>query len=380
MNVRYRVTLAEADRELLESMTRKGEHPARKLTRARILLLADGHERTDEDIRRSTGASVSTVYRTKARFVEGGVEHALSEASRPGGLRKLSAQHEASLVALACSAPPKGRAKWTLQLLADQLVVLTDLESVSAETIRRRLQDNELKPWQKRMWCIPEIDAEFVANMEDVLDLYHEPEDPDRPLVCFDETPAQLVAETRVPIPASAGQTARFDYEYERRGMANIFMFVAPWRGWRHAKVTDRKTNADFAECMRDLADVHFPAATRIRVVMDNLSTHRPGALYKAFPAAEARRILRRLEFHYTPKHGSWLNMAEIEIGVMNRQCLDRRIPDKGLLADELAAWEAERNSEQVRIDWLFDVAAARKKLGQSYPTPERSEPASAAA
>lgn len=380
MNVRYVVTLAEADRKLLDDLTHKGEHPARKLARARVLLLADGRANTDEEISRATGVSVSTVYRTKARFVEGGVEHALAEATRPGGLRKLSAEQEATLVALACSAPPEGRAKWTLQLLADQLVVLTDLEALSAETVRRRLQENELKPWQKRMWCIPEIDAEFVANMEDVLELYHEREEQDRPLVCFDETPAQLVAETRVPIPATLGQTARFDYEYERRGMANVFMFVAPWRGWRHAKVTDRKTNADFAECMRDLVDLHFPAATRIRVVMDNLSTHRPAALYKAFPAAEARRILRRLEFHYTPKHGSWLNMAEIEIGIMNRQCLDRRIPDKEKLAKELAAWEAARNHQKVKIDWLFDVAAARTKLGRSYPAPERSESASEAA
>src|SRR6185369_9649294 len=148
----------------------------------------------------------------------------------------------------------------------------------------------------------------------------------------------------------------------------NLFMFLAPWRGWRHVKVTERKGNVDFAECMRDLVDTHFPEADRIRVVMDNLSTHRPGALYKAFPAAEARRILRRLEFHYTPKHGSWLNMAEIEIGIMNRQCLDRRIPTSQLLATEVAAWEAARNGERATIDWMFDVAVARKKLARAYP------------
>ena len=145
-------------------------------------------------------------------------------------------------------------------------------------------------------------------------------------------------------------------------------MFLAPWSGWRHVKITERKGNIDFAECMRDLVDVHFPGADRVRVVLDNLNTHRPGALYKAFPAAEARRILKRLEFHYTPKHGSWLNMAEIEIGVMNRQCLDRRIPSSEKLARELGAWERTRNAERATIDWMFDVAVARKKLARAYP------------
>jgi len=368
MNVRYIVTLTEEERDGLVAMTRKGEQRARRVLRAHVLLMAHQRAHTDEEIAVALSIGTSTVFRAKRRFVEGGVEHALSEAPRPGGSRKLNANDEATLVALACSKPPAGRAKWTLQLLADRLVALTDLDEVSSETIRRRLNENELKPWQKRMWCIPEFDADYVANMEDVLDLYHEPPDAKRPLVCFDETPEQLIGETRVPIPASPSQTERVDYEYERKGMVNLFMFIAPWLGWRHVKVTERKGNIDFAECMRDLVDTHFANAERVRVVLDNLSTHRPGALYKAFPAAEARRILKRIEFHYTPKHGSWLNMAEIEIGIMNRQCLDRRIPDAAQLASEVSAWEKTRNFEKATIDWMFDVAAARRKLARAYP------------
>lgn len=368
MTVRYIVNLAIDEREELCALTRRGECRARRILRAQVLLMADQRAHTDEQISEALTIGTSTVYRTKRRFIEGGMEHALSEARRPGGERKLTASDEATLVALACSKPPEGRAKWTLQLLADHLVVLTDHDDVSAETIRRRLNDNELKPWQKRMWCIPEFDADYVANMEDVLDLYNEPADPKRPLVCFDETPEQLIGESRLPIAAEPGATERVDYEYVRYGMVNLFMFLAPWSGWRHVKITERKGNIDFAECMRDLVDVHFPAADRVRVVLDNLNTHRPGALYKAFPAAEARRILKRLEFHYTPKHGSWLNMAEIEIGVMNRQCLDRRIPTSDLLARELGAWETDRNAKRATIDWMFDVAVARKKLARAYP------------
>jgi len=369
MNIRYFVELTEAERSDLIEFTRKGKPGARKVLRAHILLMADGRAHTDEQISNALSVGTSTVYRTKRRLVEGGIEHALNEASRPGGGRKLDAKQEATLIALACSKPPEGRAKWTLQLLADGLIALTDLESVSTETVRRRLQENELKPWQKRMWCIPKFDADYVANMEDVLDLYAEPLDARRPVVCFDETPTQLIGETREPIPPAPGRPETLDYEYRRAGTANLFMFVCALSGWRHVKVTQRKGNVDFAECMRDLVDLHFPDADIIRVVLDNLNTHRPGALYQAFPAAEARRILKRIEFHYTPKHGSWLNMAEIEIGVMGRQCLERRIADVETLKSELAAWQRARNAQNATIEWMFDVAAARKKLARAYPT-----------
>jgi hypothetical protein len=257
-----------------------------------------------------------------------------------------------------------------MQLLADEMVRLTMHESISDETIRRRMNEFEIKPWQEKMWCIPKVDAEFVARMEDVLALYAEPPDERRPVVCFDETPRQLIGEERIPIPAEPGKRARYDYEYVRNGTANVFMFVDVNRPWRHAKVTDQRTGADFAECMRDLVDKHYPEADRIRVVLDNLSTHSQAALYERFEPAEARRILSRLEFHFTPKHASWLNMVEIEIGVMVRQCLDRRIPDKSTLIAEIGKWEHRRNREGARIEWLFTVDRAREKLGRAYPAP----------
>ena len=204
--------------------------------------------------------------------------------------------------------------------------------------------------------------------MEDVLDLYAEAADPKRPVVCFDETPTQLIGEVRAPIPAEPGQPERYDCEYRRNGTANLFVFLDAHASWRHVKVTDQRTARDFAACMRDLTDIHYPNADLIRVVQDNLSTHTAGALYETFPAAEAHRILQRLEFHYTPKHASWLNMVEIEIGVLRGQCLDRRIGEREVLNTEIEAWQRQRNASAARIDWKFTTEKARDKLARAYP------------
>jgi transposase len=378
MNIRYRVTLSAEERARLLEMVQSGKGAARRLKRAQILLAADLRS-TDEEIARNVCIGTSTVYRTKQRFVEEGFEAALSEASRPGAPRKLDVEDEAILCALACSRPPSGRARWSLQLLANEMVRLTVHTEISEETVRRRLGEMQLKPWQEKMWCIPKVDAEFVARMEDVLALYAERPDPRRPVVCFDETPRQLIGEERVPVKAEPGKRRRYDYEYVRNGTANVFMFVDANRSWRHAKVTDRRTCLDFAECLRDLVDEHYPHAEKIRVVLDNLSAHRPSAVYERFPPEEARRILERLEFHFTPKHASWLNMVEIEIGVMVSQCLDRRIPDKKTLVAEVAAWERRRTAEGAQIDWMFTIERARQKLGPSYPSPDE-QPVQAAA
>jgi transposase len=372
MNVRYRVELSHAERTELRALLSGGKQEARKLKRAQILLAADAGA-SDEAIAASVGVGGSTVYRTKRRFVLGNLEAALSEEPRPGADRKLSGKEEALLVATACSNPPKGRARWTLELLADELVRLTEHGSLSRETVRRRLAENHLRPWRKDMWCIPQVDGEYVARMEDVLDLYAEPPDSKRPVVCFDESPVQLIGETRQPIPAMPGQLERYDCEYKRNGTANLFILLDVHRSWRRVKVTDSRAAVDFAACMRELCDVHFPKAERIRVVLDNLSTHSAGALYQAFPAAEARRMLRRLEFHYTPKHASWLNMVEIEIGVLRSQCLDRRIATKARLIAEVAAWERHRNASGARIQWMFTTYKARAKMGRAYPHPNES-------
>ena len=204
--------------------------------------------------------------------------------------------------------------------------------------------------------------------MEDVLDLYHQPYDPRRPMVCMDETSKQLVAHTRRSIPAKPGQPERYDYEYERNGVANLFMFFEPLGGVRHVKVTERRTKADWAECMAELVDIHYPKAQVIEVVLDNLNTHNPAALYEVYEPAKARRILRRLRFHYTPKHGSWLNMAEIELSAMSRQCLSGRIPDSDTLIGQVAAWEQSRNDVELKMDWRFTSSDARIKLKRLYP------------
>ena len=205
--------------------------------------------------------------------------------------------------------------------------------------------------------------------MEDVLEVYHRPYDPKQPQVCFDEGSKQQIKETRLPLPAKPGTLAKYDYEYERNGTSNLFIFFAPLAAWRHIEVTDRRTMIDFAHCMRDLVDVHFPEAEKIVLVMDNLNTHKLASLYEAFPPEEARRIIDKLEIHYTPKHGSWLNMAEIELSVLQRQCLQGRIPDQPTLIDKVAAWESRRNSSQATVHWRFTTEDARIKLHKLYPS-----------
>ena len=213
------------------------------------------------------------------------------------------------------------------------------------------------------------MSTDFVAAMEDVLDLYAEPYNPKRPKVNFDESNKQLIQEKRQPLPSAPRHSERYDYEYQRNGTRNMFMCCEPQAGWRHVAVTAQRTKLDFAQQMKWLVDEQYPEAEVIRLVMDQLNTHKVASLYDAFAPEEARRIARKLEIHYTPKHGSWLNMAEIELSVLQRQCLDRRIPNETALKDEIAAWEARRNQEQATIDWRFSVTDAREKLKRLYPS-----------
>jgi len=204
--------------------------------------------------------------------------------------------------------------------------------------------------------------------MEDVLAVYCRPRDPKRPLVCLDEASKQLFKEVRDPLPMKPGQPARHDYEYERNGTANLFMMFAPLEGRRHIKVTERRTAIDYAHVLKDLSDIHYRDAEQIVLVNDNLNTHKPASLYEAFPASEARRLVERFEWHYTPKHASWLNMAESELSIVSSQCLDRRIPDMQTLVTEIAAWESDRNKHNAKADWQFTSTDARIKLKQLYP------------
>ena len=207
--------------------------------------------------------------------------------------------------------------------------------------------------------------------MEELLDLYGEPYDPKRPVICFDERPCPLIEEVQIPIPAQPGQPERYDYEYKRNGVVNLFGCFEPLAGWRQMEVTDTRTKADFAAQMKALVDIHRPDADCIRVVMDNLNIHHPAALYEVFAPEEANRILKKLEFHFTPKHASWLNQVEIEFSVLSRQCLDRRIPSKQKLSDEIHAWQQHRNQQKATVNWRFAATDARVKLQRLYPPVE---------
>jgi hypothetical protein len=231
-------------------------------------------------------------------------------------------------------------------------------------------EKNEIKPWLKEQWCIPpEADAEFVCAMEDVLEVYHRPYNAKRPLAALDEASKQLVGEVVQPLPPEPGQPERFDYEYVRNGTANLFMISEPLVGWRHVAVTERRTAKDFAEVVRWLVEEVHPDAEKVVLVLDNLNTHKLASLYEAFPPEQARRIAARLEIHHTPKHGSWLNVAEIELSVLARQCLDRRIGDSETLRAEVTAWEEARNERGVEVKWRFTTADARVKLRRLYPS-----------
>jgi hypothetical protein len=225
-----------------------------------------------------------------------------------------------------------------------------------------------VKPWQRKQWNIPWVGAEFVWRMEDVLDLYEQPYDPLYPILCFDETPYQLIGEKLVPIAMKPGQPQRYDSEYTRNGVVNLFIVFCPARGWRHVYIRSQRTKEDFALVIQDVIDRQLPEANGVKMVMDNLNTHTPASLYEVFPPEEARRLTSKLEIHYTPKHASWLDMAEIEISVLKEQCLDRRIPTEEILGQEVLSWEEERNQHQATVEWQFTSRDARDKLKRLYP------------
>ena len=376
---KYRIRLTTDEQQELNALVSRGRAAAYKQTHARILLMSDESRSDggmkDADITRALGVGQSTVERIRKRCVEEGVESALNRKKQLRRRQKrLDGEGEARLIAMACGEPPEGRASWTLKLLADQLVECEIVETISTETVRQALKKNELKPWLKQSWCIPPgQSAEFVCAMEDVLEVYQRPYDGNEVLVCMDETSKQQVKETRVPRPAAPGLSAAYDYEYERNGVSSLFMLFAPLDGWRRVEVRERRTKVDWAHVIKKLVDEDYPDRDRIVLVMDNLNTHKLSSLYEAFEPAEARRIAERLEIHYTPKHGSWLNMAEIEIGVLARQCLDRRIANQDILRGEVNAWQNQRNRDVIRVDWRFTTENARIKLKSLYPSIQKS-------
>jgi transposase len=374
---KYRVALSEEEREGLMRMVSAGKAAARKLTHARILLLADvanGPGHCDDAIVAALGVGPRTIARVRQQFVTEGLATAVNRKTQPPRPDKIKIKGdiEQQLVRLACGDPPEGRCRWTLELLADELVVLGHVKKISPETVRQALKKHDIKPWIVETWCLPpKADAEFVWRMEDVIQTYLRPYNPLFPVVCFDEACKQLFGEVCEPQLAEPGKPARQDYEYERKGVCCQMMMCEPLRGWRHVKVSERRTRRDYALCIRELVDVHYAKAAKILLVQDNLNTHDGASLYEAFKPEEARQVLDKIEWHYTPKHGSWLNMAETEISIMNGQCLDRRMDAREKIAREVAAWENKRNARQARLHWVFTLAAARLKLRKIYPSNE---------
>ena len=349
-------------------------------TRCAILLAADASkgrsEKTYREIASASGASEATVITTLKEFLTDGFTKMITPKRNPASdisRLKVTGDVEAKIIATACSAAPKGYVRWTLNLLYNQMMVVLEDISISRSTIGRILMKNDLRPHLNDYWCIPpEEDAEFVANMEDILDVYQKPYDPKYPLWCMDEKPYQILGEAREPLPMRPGDLAKVDSEYVRNGTVSIFCFIQPHTGKLLHSVEPTRTAVDWAEKIKYLVDEVEPDAEKIILVMDNLNTHNISSLYKAFRPEEARRIAKKLEVHYTPKHGSWLDIAEIGINIMTRECLDRRIPSIEALKEELKAWNDEYDKDPSPVNWQFQTTDSRIKLKRLYPDIEK--------
>ncbi|RLD83443.1 MAG: IS630 family transposase [Bacteroidetes bacterium] len=374
MAKRYKVTLTKDERDYLIGIINKGKHKTQTYRAAYILLNTDKGEfatsrSINEEISKVLIVGMRTIDRVKKQFVEEGLEICLGRKPTTRIYeRKVDGDIEAHLITIACSEPPKGFAKWSLRLLADKMVELNYVDSLSHETVRSVLKKNELKPWKVKGWLLPAIQSsDFVANMENVLDVYKRPYSEDYPVVCMDESPKQLIAETRIAEKLKDG-TKLIDYEYSRKGVCNIFIANEPLAGKRTVKITKRKTKKDWAMFIKDIA-MQYRDAKKITLVMDNLNTHKASSLYEAFEPKEAKSLWDRFDFVFTPKHGSWLNMAEIELNVLNGQCLNRRIDNIETIKEETQAWQDHRNNKGSKINWQFTTGDSRIKLKRLYPS-----------
>lgn len=370
----YHIHLSHKERKSIRHLQKKAVSPNAR-TRYAILLAADENsykERSsNSEIATRAGASIPTVIDTVRKYCQSGLAAAIKPKRNPHSNTarlKATGEVEAKIVAKACSSAPEGYTRWTLTLLAKESRVILE-DSISRATVGRILQRNEIRPHLSAYWCIPpQEDAEFVAHMEDILDVYQLPYDPKYPVWCMDEKPYQLLNHSREPIPMRPAKIEKIDSEYKREGTAAIFCFINPHTGKIVQSVEETRTAIDWAEKIRYLVDVIEPEAEKIVLVMDNLNTHTVGSLYKAFPPEEARRIAKKLEVHYTPKHGSWLDIAEIGINIMTRQCLDRRIPNIETLRAELDAWAKAYNEDSSPVNWQFQTTDSRIKLKRLYP------------
>jgi transposase len=370
---KYTINLSISEAKRLKSIISKGVCSARTIKRAQILLSANDSTPCNcsgAELAKLYGVSPNTINNVKRAYLKNGIDCIYrKKRTAPPVERKITGEVEAHLIALACHTPPEGYCKWTLRLLSERMVQMNYIDEISHTTVGTVLKKNSLKPHLVEEWCIPkEQSADFVACMEDVLEVYSRPYDKRFPVVCMDEKPLQLLGEARKGWRKSNGTLIQ-DSEYVRNGTCSIFLFTEPLAGYRHATALEHRTKVDWAKQMKWLADTVYPNAEKIIMVCDNLNTHNKSSFYEAFQPAEALRLAKRFEFHYTPKHGSWLDIAEIELSSLSKQCLGkRRIDNLQDLNSELEKWHTDRNQKQKGVDWQFTSEDARVKLKHLYP------------
>jgi len=387
---KFAVILTDEETKTLLNITHKGNSSsALEIMHANILLSTNDNnpgKKTDREVAEQFQISKATVNTIRRTYANEGLESAIHRKTRITGpmLSKITGDFEAQVIAAALSPPPDGRARWTLRLLAEHCIENKYIVTISHAAIGEMLNTNQVKPHIGAYWCIPsEHDAGFVANMEDILTIYEKPYDPLIPVICLDEKPVQFLAETRARIDAKPlridpdtniikpGEVEKIDAEYVRCGHGSIFIFTEPLGGWRHAVARDTRKKEDFAFLMKELYDKRLRYTEKVIIVADNLNTHNKASFYKAFAPSVALELAQKFEFHYTPVHGSWLNIAECELSVIAKECLgNRRIDSVEHLNDELRMWELSRNSRQKGVNWHFRIADARNKLKRLYPEP----------
>ena len=365
------ITLSESDSKRLHSIVSGGKHPARTIRRAYVLLKLDSKSTrryTNAELSSALDVSPTSVNAIVRAFQSRGIECIYRKQRKSPSIQG-NGRGGAHIIALACHNPPEGYSRWTLRLLSERIVEMKYIDSISHTTVGNVPRRNSLKPHLVEEWCIPkEQSADFAACMEDVLEVYSRPYDEDFPVVCMDEKPLQLLADVRPGRRKRNGAQIQ-DSEYVRHGTCSIFLFTEPLAGYRHAMALEHRTKTDWAGRMKWLADEVYPHAQKIIMVCDNLNTHNKSSFYEAFAPAEALRLAKRFEFHYTPKHGSWLDIAEIELSALSKQCLGkRRIDNLEQLNEELSKWHCDRNSKQNGVDWQFSNEDARIKLKYLYP------------
>ena len=369
---RLEVNLPKPDERSLVQLLRSGVQQVRVVLRSLALLqLSDGD--SAPVIARRLRLTPKTVRDIGKRYLEGGVDRALYERPRQGAKPILSPTEQQRIIAMACSEAPDGRARWTVRLIAEQAIKRKLVPEVGRETIRILLESHDLKPWREKMWCVAELNEEYIRKLEDVLELYERPYNQAEPVVCLDEKPVTLHKDVRSPKPPAPGQVAKRDSEYERCGTANVFCAVEPRAGRHYTRPTPDRCAAKFAQFMAELA-LNYPTAQTIHLVVDNLNIHCQKSLTDYYGEIPGAHLWNRFTVHYTPKHGSWLNQAEIEISLFSRQCLGtRRLPTLGSLRVEARAWNATVNEARTKINWQFNRREARRRFGYKKYFSKRS-------